>query len=121
VTNPLDITGQCILAIDDGEEIRLKAQHDTIVVDLPNVRAGLTLLKSWPAHGGHKVLLARLQKGLTFADLDLQFQLKGKMIARLGARTRPRLVSHILRLGALELHPLRIIFAWWRRSAGSQE
>ena len=111
MTNPLDITGQCTLAIDDGEEIRLNAEHDTLIVDLLNLRAGLTLLKSWSAHRDRKVLLDSPHKGLTLTDLDLQFQLTGKMIARLGMRARPRLLSHIFRLGSLELHPLRIVFA----------
>jgi hypothetical protein len=111
---PFALSARLVLSLEN-DDFLVNAADDKIVVDLPSWRAGLAVMRCQSARGGWSQLLTKVQRGLTVADLQMQFRLAGKIVARLGTDTRPGIVSRLLGLGPLELRPLQLLRSMWSR------
>jgi hypothetical protein len=98
-----------------NDDFLVNAAEDKIVVHLPSWRAGLAVMRFQSARGGWSRLLTQIQRGLTVADLRVQFRLAGRIVARLGIEARPGILSRLLGLGALELRPFQLLLSVWSR------
>ena len=80
----LDVTAD--LQIDvDGEPVHVRGRGDTLVVELPSLRAGRRLLAAEPAS---RAGLARADAALRDAGLALDVHLRGVRFGRLGRGSR---------------------------------
>ncbi len=115
MTRPIDVLGELSVTGEGGEQLRLDGQGDAITVTLPNLRAGRSLAKQTAGRLKRKELLGRLQKALRLADLTLQVHVAGTPVARLTPHSEASLLSRLLGLGAVELKPMALILAVFRR------
>jgi hypothetical protein len=112
----LDIAGE-VQALLDDEAILITAAYDTILVDLPRLRLGLTAFRTWGRRAQRETTLQRVHTMLQLADLTVRFRLMGRIVARLGAKAHPGLLSRALGVRPLEIRPvgvLSLITALWR-------
>ena len=86
-----------------GESARIDAQGDLIVVELPSLRAGASIVGRWPGGQGRRRALRRIHEGLTGAGLKLEVKVGSRTIGRLGAGSRPGLASRLLGFDPLEI------------------
>lgn len=91
----LDIYADLSLDVD-GEQIHIDGQGETVVVDLPRLRAGRKLLASSPFR-------RRLWRGLADADallrragVTLDVRLRGRSLGRLGVDGRRGGIARLL-------------------------
>ena len=112
---PLALSARLVLSFGN-DDFLVNAANDRIVVDLPSWRAGLAILRLPPVRGEWEQLFTQTQRGLTVADLRVQFRLAGRIVARLGIEARPGIVSRLLGLGPLELRPLQLLLSMWSHS-----
>jgi len=113
---PLDIAGK-LQAVLGHDTFLLTGAGDTILVDLPRWRLGLTTLRRSGGRAQREKALQRVHRALELADLTVHFRLRKRDVARLGARARPGLLSRALGVRPLEIRPiemLAVITAWWR-------
>jgi hypothetical protein len=111
---PLALSARLVLSLGN-DDFLVNAAEDKIVVHLPSWRAGLAVMRFQSARGGWSQLLTQAQRGLTRADLQMQFCLAGKLVARLGADARPGILSWLFGLGPLELRPFQLLLSVWSR------
>ena len=112
----LDVAGE-VRAVLRGDAVLITAAHDTILVDLPKWRLGFTTWRSSGRRARREKALQRVHATLQLADLTVQFRLMGRVVARLGARAHPGLLSWALGVRPLQLRPvgvLSLITASWR-------
>ena len=99
----LDVAGEVQAALG-SDTVVINAAHDTILVDLPRWRVGLTTWQRSGRRAQREMALQRVHAMLQLADLTVQFRLMGRIVARLGAKAHPGLLSW-----ALGVRPLQII------------
>jgi hypothetical protein len=110
MTKPLDIYARLRVSTA-GHQLSVRADGRLITIEIPSLLAGRELLKRWrPRHAWGKSL-GDVRAMMTYRDLQLEFRLSGRMIARLGVGTRPSLSSWLLGLSPLELRPLQMLLA----------
>ena len=112
---PLALSARLVLSLED-DQFLVNAKDGAIVVDLPSLRAGLAVMRLQLVRGGWGQLFTQAQRGIAGVNLSVQFRLAGKIVARLGADTRPGIVSRLFGLGPLELQPLQLLLSVWSRS-----
>jgi hypothetical protein len=112
---PIDVLGELSVLGEGGENLRISGTGEVISVDLPSLWAGRSLARQTGGRSQRQQLIGRLQAGLRFADLTLQVRVGGKPIARLAPHSEGTLLSRLLGLGALELSPVAVIAAAFRR------
>ncbi|MFC6836392.1 hypothetical protein [Halomarina ordinaria] len=99
--HPVDVAADLSLTID-GQPITVESYTDTVVVDLPSVRAAYALARSgWSR-------LDRTLAVLTDLDLTVLVCIDGTAVARLGADAHPGAVE---RLAPVELLPAGVLRA----------
>ena len=100
----LEIIGNLAVEMGGDGSARVEARGDSIVVELPSLRAGLAALKRWPGgRGGRAASIRRVHDGLVAAGLTLDVRVGPKRFARLGVGARPNLASRVLGLGPMEV------------------
>ena len=107
-----------IQALVADQTVRITADHDRIAVDLRDLRAGRTILRSSGERGQRARAIARTDKALRLADLTAIIRLGGRTVARLGKDARPGLLSRLLRIAPLEVRVsdlIVVVKAMWRR------
>ena len=119
MTTPLDVFADLSL-LANGEGVQVSAEGDTIVVDLPSLRAGSVLLGLVPAQGSQRAAYAeQIQDALRMADLTAEMRVQGDTVVRLGAKARPGAVSRLLQLGPAEVRPATALSGAVRRRPGA--
>lgn len=117
--NALDVLGQLMVEMGDAS-VRVEARGDTIVVGLPSLRAGYSILKRWPGGRGRGESIRRIHDGLIGAGLRLQVQVGTRTVGLLGVGARAGLASRLLGVGPLELRADGLL-ASRRRPLGPSE
>lgn len=113
---PLDLQAHLMVTLGTDHFV-IRAEHDHITMHITRLRTGLALVRQLPGRRARADFLHQLQAGLTFAALNVDVQVAGRLIARLGVHARPGLVSRCLGFGPVELHLWRLGWAWWKRGA----
>ncbi len=98
----LEIVGQLMVEMG-GSSARVEAKDDTIVVELPGLRDGLSILNRWPGGRGRRQAIRRIHNGLSMAGLALDVKVGPRTVARLGVGSRAGVVSRLLGLAPLEV------------------
>ena len=112
----LEVAGEVQAALG-SDTVVIRAAHDTILVDLPRWQVGLTTWRRSGRRAQREKALRRVHTILQLADLTVQFRLMGRIVARLGAKARPGLLSWALGVRPLQIGPvgvLSLIKAAWR-------
>jgi hypothetical protein len=112
----LDLVGELRAVLND-DAVLITAAHDTILVDLPKRRLGLATLRRSGRRAQREKTLHRVHIALQLVDLTVHFRLMGRIIARLGAKAHPGLLSWALGVRPLEIRPvgiLLLITTLWR-------
>ena len=112
----LEVSGEVQAALG-SDTVVINAAHDTILVDLPRWRVGLTTWRRSGRRAQREKALQRVHAMLQLADLTVQFRLMGRIVARLGAKAHPGLLSWALGVRPLQIRPagvLSLIAASWR-------
>jgi len=108
---PLEVLADLQLSID-GEQIDIRGNGKTIVVDLPSLEAGQKLVTTGPlAIGDRQRSMERVNEALSIAGLTVDVRLRGDTLARVGAGARPGGLSRLLRLGSIEIRSSRTLLA----------
>ena len=110
MSTPLDIFARLVVSVA-RHDIVVRADDGLIIVELPNLRTGRVLLKTWSVRREGVKLLEGAQAKLADSDLRLEFRMAGRMIARIGMGVRPSLASRLLGLRPLEIRPLQLLLA----------
>ena len=105
---PLDIVGEVQARLND-DAILVTAERDTILVDLPRRRLGLRALRRSGGRAHREEVLRGMQATLQLADLTVHFRLMGRIVARLGAGTRPGVLSWVLGVRPLQIRPAGLL------------
>jgi hypothetical protein len=105
---PLEVLADLQLAVD-GEPIDIQADGDRIVVNLPSLQAGRRLLAAEPIARWPQQASRRAQEALDLAGLTLVVQLRGDVIAVVGAGAEPGRAARLLRLDGVELRPAQTL------------
>lgn len=92
MSRAVDVTADLTVTVE-GQPISVEAYTDTILVDLPSVRAGIAILRTEAGR------LRRIDRTLREFDLTLVVLVDGTAVARVGARADPQ----VERLGPVEL------------------
>ena len=111
--SPLDVDGQLSLEVGSAT-IRIEAQGDTLVIELPSLEAGREILKHLPKGGDTRTGLRRTHEGLVAVGLSLRIQIASKTIARLGVGARAGFASRLAGLDPLELDVGGLMALGWR-------
>jgi hypothetical protein len=98
----LDVVGQLMVEMG-GTSARVEAQGETIVVELPGLRAGFSILKHWPGGPGRGAAIRRIHQGLTAAGLRLEVRVGSRTVGLLGVGARAGLASRILGVAPLQI------------------
>jgi len=102
--NAIDVVGQLSVEMGGGGMARVEARGETIVVELPSLRAGLATLRRWPGGRSRRAAsIGRIHDVLTAAGLSLSVRAGPATIGRLGVGARPGLASRLLALGPMEI------------------
>ena len=110
MAKPLDIYARLIVSTV-GHQINVHADGRLIIIELPSLPAGRELFKLWRSRHERGKFLGAVRAMMTHRDLQLEFHLSNRMIARLGVGTRPGLASWLLGLNPLELRPMQMLLA----------
>ena len=105
----LDLVGELHAVLNDNA-VLITAAHDTILVDLPERRLGLTALRGAGRRAQREKILHRVHAALQLVDLTVNFRLMGRIVARLGAKAHPGLLSWALGVRPLEIRPVGVLF-----------
>jgi len=115
MTASLDLIGELTLTDEAGGQLLVKGRGDTVSVDLPSLWAGRALAKQAPGRSKRAQAIGTIQAGLRHADLRLQLRVAGRPVAYLAPDSKPTLLPRLLGLGSMELKPLSLILAMFRR------
>ncbi len=99
--HPLEVAGQLMVEFGNGEA-RVDFRHDTIDVELPDLRAGFSLLRQNSA-SSRRERLAKLQDVLLDAGLTVKIWVKNDPIGQLGGDAKAGLLSRLLRIDPVEI------------------
>ncbi len=91
--------------------MNVRADGRLITIEIATLRTGHALLKTWRSRHGRGKLPGKVMAMLVDRDLQLEFRLNDRMIARLGVGVRPSLSSWLLGLSPLELRPMQMLWA----------
>lgn len=114
---PLDVVADLSIAVD-GEDVHIRGDGRTIVVEAERLGALRRLLRSLPARRRNPGRLGRLHAALEVADLTVEVRAAGDLIARMGADADVSAMSRLLRLGDVEIRATRPALAAVRRRPG---
>lgn len=114
---PIDVLGELSLVSEGSGELRVAAQGDVISVDLPSLSAGRSLARQAAGRAKRREAIDRLHAGLRFADLTLNVNVAGTLIAHLAPNSETTLMSRLLGVGPMELRPMGLLLALVRRPA----
>lgn len=115
---PLNVMADLALSVD-GEDVQIVADGDVIAIELADVRAVRKLLRVAPMGRSRAERLQQLHNALAAAGLTTEVRLYEEVIARLGKEAQPGGTSRLLRLGRLEVRPVRSIASAARRKPGT--
>lgn len=115
MARPVVFLGELAVTGEKGEQLRVQGRGDAIAINLPNLWTGRSLARQTQGRTERQLAISRLQKLLQRADLTLQVEIANKPIAYLSPHSRITFLSRLLGLGALELKPLALLVAVFRR------
>lgn len=113
-TTTVDVIGELSVLGEAGEQLRVFGHGEVLSMDMPSLRTGSLLVKKTGGRSKRRETISRLQAGLRLADLTLQLH-AGRPIASLSPHSEATLLSRLLGLGAMELRPLGLLLAIFRR------
>lgn len=113
---PLDVLANLSM-VANGDDVNVRADGSTVVVELSSFRAGTSLLGLVPLQGRAGAQhLARFNDALRMADLTVEVRVREDTVARLGAKAQAGSVSRLLSLGEVEVRPGRAVAGAARRA-----
>ncbi len=115
MTRPVDVLGQLSVTGERGVQVEVEGRGDSISLALPSLRVARSLAREAAGRSKRLAMITRTQAGLRRADLTLQVHVAGRPIARLAPRSKATLLSRLLGLGAIELQPVGLLLAVFRR------
>lgn len=115
MTEPVDVIDKLTLTDKAGGQLLAKGRGDTVSVDLPSLWASRSLAKQSPGRLKRAQAIGELQAGLRHAGLTLQVRVAGRPVAHLAPDSKATLLSRLLGLGAMQLKPLSLLLALFRR------
>lgn len=102
---PLEILADLQLSVN-GEPIDVRGDGDRVVIDLPTLRAGRTVINSGPFAGpNRRKRVEQLHEALSLAGITAEVRLRGDTIARIGAGASPSRLMKALNVGPVEVRP----------------
>ena len=110
----LDIVASCRVSLDDGDDILVNGQGQTLIVKLPTLRTGLKILRFQPVRRYRRQWIEWLSRLSHISDLDLRIELAGSIVARLGRHAQPGFFSWVCGVKPMEFHPIRMVVAGWK-------
>ena len=102
MANALDVLGELMVEIGDSS-VRVEARGDTIVVELPSLRAGYAILRRSPGGRGRGRTIRRVHDGLAGAGLRLEVRVGPSTIGVMGLGARSGLISRLLGVAPMEV------------------
>ncbi len=112
---PVDVLGELSVLSEDGGQISVAANGDRISVDLPSLAAGRSVAKQAAGRIQRKALFNKLHAGLRFADLTLEVNVAGTLIAHLAPDSRTTLLARVLGVSPMKVKPLGLLRAAFSR------
>jgi len=109
MTKHIDVFARLSLVSNDGTEITVHADKDIVFVVIPNLRAARQLLGQAPKGHELRKTLDSFHHGLQLGDLSMYFKIAHLRVAQFTPQSRGGLVSRLLGLTPLKLHPFAII------------
>ncbi len=97
----------------DGNRLSISASENLIVLDIPNITAGLKMLRSLPQIP--QVRLASVDRLFDLLPLELEVRIKGKVVLALGQRESGYLLR-LLGFRRLRVQPLALLVESARRT-----
>ena len=113
----LDVIGQLMVEMGDASA-RVEARGDTVVVELPTLRVGYSILRRLPRGRGRREAIRRVHEALLGAGLGLVIRVGPEVVGRLGVGSRAGRASRLLGFGPLEILVDRLLAT--RRRPGSR-
>ncbi len=102
MTSALDVVGRLMVEMG-GASAEVEARGDTIVVVLPGLRAGYSILRRWPGGRGRREAIRRIHDGLIVAGLRLEVKVGPRTVGLLGLGARAGVASRLLGVDPMEL------------------
>lgn len=112
---PLTIEADLDIAVD-GETVHVHGAGDHLIVDVPSLRTGRTLMRSGPFAGQRAEPLGRFQALLAEAGLTAEVRVGGQTFARMGKGVETSRAAKLLRLGDIEVRFSQPLVASMRRN-----
>lgn len=104
----LDIIGE-VQALFRDQTILLRASHDVITIEFPNLRAGMAALRVSGGRVQRTKWIGRVSAALHATSLNVDLQIASTTVAHLGTDARPGLMSHLLGVGEVEIRPAGLV------------
>lgn len=98
----LDVVGQVLIEMG-GDSTRIEGRGDRIIVELPNLKAGMSYFRRFARQAGGHEVIHRVHQGLVGAGLTLEVTVGGSTVGLLGTAARSGLASRLLGLGPMEV------------------
>ena len=111
----VDILGELSVLGEDDEPLRIEGRGEVVSLELPSLGVGRSLARRAGGRSKRQEVISRLQAGLRVADLTLQVHVAGRPVARLTPHSEATLLSRLLGVGAMELKPMGVLLAVFRR------
>ncbi|MFT6924704.1 MAG: hypothetical protein ACJAZP_000262 [Psychromonas sp.] len=112
---PLDVSGRLSLTDENGKQILVTAEKQTITVTLPSLWVGHPMLRQLSNRRQRTSMMENIYGGLKHADLMIEFRIADRIIALVGPQSRPGFLSHLVGFGPVELKIVPILLSLFKR------
>ena len=107
---PAPLSVDADLTLTAGEDtFRLIGRGGHVVVEAQSVRAVLRLSRLFASPRERQARLGQLQTVLRATNIEVEFQVRGRTVARIDPETRP---GWPFRYGPMRIHPMRMLWSW---------
>lgn len=111
MSTSLDVSAQLSLTNENGKNILVSAEKQTITVILPTLWVANTALKQATLGRNRSLMIADAHAVLKHTDLMIEFRIADRVIALIGPQTRSSLLSRLVGLGSIELKIVPILLS----------
>ncbi|MDJ0862294.1 MAG: hypothetical protein QNJ82_08655 [Gammaproteobacteria bacterium] len=108
---PVDVLGELSVLSGEGAQFSVAAKGDRISVELPSLAAGRSVAKQAAGRLQRKAMLSKLHAGLRVADLTLEVNVAGTLVAHLAPDSETTLLARLLGISPMRVRPLGLLRA----------